>query len=387
MRVLHLGKYYAPYAGGIENFLVDLVKATSALGVSNAVLVHQSVGVESGFDGSLVDDYAELLFRSRSFGQLAYAPVSPGFPLALARMIRRFKPLLLHLHLPNTSAFWALFNPAARRIPWIVHWHSDVVGPGLDKHLARLYPFYRPFEQAVLKRACKIITTSPNYLESSQALAAHKQRSETISLGLDPLRLGSASLPESEPWHNPEHLRVLCVGRLARYKGLAHLVDAVAATDKVELVVAGQGPLYSELVRQVQASDAEDRIRLAGSVDDATRNQWLSSCDLLALPSVNRAEAFGLCLLEAMACGRPVLATAVPGAGMSWVVEHGQTGWLVEPGDVKGLSARLADLQSNRAKLKVAGQQAGERFARRFHIQSVAERMLAIYRQALGDSV
>ncbi len=385
MRVLHLGKYYAPYAGGIENFLVDLVKGTSAMGVANAVLVHQSAGVGSGVDGSLADDHAELLFRSRSFGQLAYAPVSPGFPLALARMIKRFEPDLLHLHLPNTSAFWALFSPAARRIPWVVHWHSDVVGPGLDKHLALLYPFYRPFEQAVLRRASKIVATSPNYLESSPALAGHRQRCETVSLGLDPARLASASPTNSGPWRNPGHLRLLCVGRLARYKGLAHLVDAVAATDKVELVIVGQGPLQSALARKVQASGAEDRIRLAGSVEDETRNQWLSTCDLLVLPSVNRAEAFGLCLLEAMACGKPVLATSVPGAGMSWVVEHGQTGWLVEPGDSKAMSARLADLQVNRPKMKAAGKLATERFGQRFHIHSVAECIVELYGQILGN--
>lgn len=383
MRVLHLGKYYAPYAGGIENFMLDLVNATHARGIANAVLVHQSAATQAGFDDRLTEDQSELLFRVRSYGQLAYAPVSPGFGLALARMIRQFKPTLLHLHLPNTSAFWALFSPAARRIPWVIHWHSDVVGPGLEKRLRVLYPFYRPFEQAVLGRARRVIATSPAYLQSSRALARWRQRTEVVPLGLDPARLECANWSQPGPWRHPGHLRVLGVGRLARYKGFSHLIEAVATVDNVELIIAGQGPLRSSLQRQVAASWAADRIHLAGSVDNQTRNQWLASSDLLALPSTNRAEAFGLCLAEAMAVGKPALATTVPGSGMAWVVEHNKTGWLVPPGDQASLIKQLVHLQRHREQVTAAGEQAHKAFAQRFHINAVADRVIEIYNQAL----
>jgi glycosyltransferase involved in cell wall biosynthesis len=383
MRVLHLGKYYAPYAGGIENFMLDLVNATHTRGVANAVLVHQSGATQAGFDDRLTEDQSELLFRARCYGQLAYAPISPGFGLALSRMIRQFKPELLHLHLPNTSAFWALLNPAARRIPCVIHWHSDVVGPGLEKRLRLLYPFYRPFEQASLGRARQVISTSPAYLQSSRALARWHDRAEVVPLGLEPARLECQPLPEPGPWRNPGHLRVLGVGRLARYKGFSDLIDAVTAVDKVELIIAGHGPLLGQLQRQVASSDAADRITLAGSVGNQTRNQWLASCDLLALPSINRAEAFGLCLVEAMAIGKPALTTTVPGSGMAWVVEHENTGWLVSPGDRNGLIEQLAHLQRQRGQVTAAGQRAHEAFGRRFHIGAVADRIVEIYRQAL----
>jgi glycosyltransferase involved in cell wall biosynthesis len=383
MRVLHLGKYYAPYAGGIENFMLDLVNATHARGIANAVLVHQSGATQAGFDDRLVEDQSELLFRSRCYGQLAYAPVSPGFGLALSRMIRKFKPSLLHLHLPNTSAFWALFSPAARRIPWVIHWHSDVVGPGLEKRLRLLYPVYRPFEQAVLARARQVISTSPAYLQSSRALARWHHRTDVVPLGLEPARLQCPPLPEPGPWRNPGHLRVLGIGRLARYKGFSDLIDAVAAVNNVELIIAGQGPLWAQLQRQVASSGAADRITLAGSVGNQTRNQWLASCDLLGLPSINRAEAFGLCLVEALAVGKPALTTTVPGSGMAWVVEHDKTGWLVSPGDRSGLIEQLAHLQRHREQVTAAGQRAHEAFGKRFHIDAVADRIVEIYRHAL----
>jgi glycosyltransferase involved in cell wall biosynthesis len=385
MRVLHLGKYYAPYAGGIENFLLDLVNATHARGVANAVLVHQSSATPAGFDHGLDADQSELLFRARCYGQFAYAPVSPGFGAALSRMIREFKPSVLHLHLPNTSAFWALFSPVARQLPWVVHWHSDVVGPGLEKRLRLLYPFYRPFEQRLLGRARKVIATSPDYLQSSQALQRWRHRTEVVPLGLDPGRLKCPPLPEPGPWRNPGHLRVLAVGRLARYKGYSGLIDAVSALDNVELIIAGQGPLSAELQRQIENSGAVGRIHLAGGVDNQTRNQWLASCDLLALPSINRAEAFGLCLVEAMAAGKPSLATTVPGSGMSWVVEHERTGWLVPPGDRVPLIEQLAHLQDHRELLSATGDRARVMFGQRFHIDQVADRMVELYRRSLKD--
>ena len=67
------------------------------------------------------------IYRAPSYGRLLYAPVSPAFPFWLARAIREFQPDLLHLHLPNTSAFGALLVPAARRLPWVIHWHADMV--------------------------------------------------------------------------------------------------------------------------------------------------------------------------------------------------------------------------------------------------------------------
>ncbi len=90
------------------------------------------------------------IYRAPCYGRLLYAPISPTFPFWLARAIREFQPDLLHLHLPNTSAFWALLVPAARRLPWVIHWHADVVASTIDRRLALAYRLYRPFEQRLL---------------------------------------------------------------------------------------------------------------------------------------------------------------------------------------------------------------------------------------------
>ena len=127
-------------------------------------------------------------------------------------MLAEFRPDVLHLHLPNTSAFWALKSRRARAIPWVVHWHSDVIGPGLDAKLKLFYPLYRPFEQALLKRADAVIATSPPYLESSRALQPFRDKCRVIPLGLDPARLEPSATATASVWRNDGRLKVLAVG-------------------------------------------------------------------------------------------------------------------------------------------------------------------------------
>ena len=385
MRVLHVGKFFAPFAGGIENFMLDLLRACGAEGVRQACLVHEAPG-QKGLDGERFD-FLEHFRRVPTLGQLSYAPVSPGFGRALERMLEEFRPDLLHLHLPNTSAFWALNSRWARAIPWVVHWHSDVVGPGLDAKLKMLYPFYRPFEQALLKRASVVIATSPPYLESSRALKPWREKCRVIPLGLDPTRLGASSVSGEPVWRHSGKLKVLAVGRLSRYKGFGVLIRAAARISGVEVVIAGAGDQRNRLerlLRKVSDGSSEDgagsRIRLLGAVDNARRNRLLADCDVFCLPSVNRGEAFGLSLVEAMAAGKPQIATRVPGSGMDWVIEEGRSGWMVPPGDVDELAAVLSRLARQHSELQEYGRLAGQRFEQRFRIEKVAREIVDVYK-------
>ena len=151
MRILHVGKFFPPVAGGIEYFLADLLTAQQALGIEAAALVHH-LGPGWRFRPAEAAT-APLIYRAPCWGRLFYVPLSPAFPLWLDRAIRDFAPDLLHLHLPNTSAFSVLPLPRARRLPWVVHWHADVVASVIDRRLALAYHLYRPLEQRLLRRA------------------------------------------------------------------------------------------------------------------------------------------------------------------------------------------------------------------------------------------
>lgn len=381
MRVLHVGKFFAPFAGGIENFMLDLLRACNAGGVVQACLVHEAPGQSELTDDAF--DFLQQFRRVPTLGQVSYAPVSPGFGRTLERMLVDFRPDVLHLHLPNTSAFWALRSRRARAIPWVVHWHSDVVGPGLDTKLKLLYPLYRPLEQAMLRRADVILATSPPYLDSSRALRPWRDKCRVIPLGLDAGRMDASSASDETIWRFPEKLKVLAVGRLSRYKGFDVLIRAAREVEDVELVIAGGGEQHRRLERLLP-TDVGERIRLVGNISDGRRNRLLAGCDLLCMPSLNRAEAFGLSLLEAMAAGKPAIATRVAGSGMGWVVQHEDTGWLVEAGDAGALAATLGRLAADRSVLVAAGERARQRFETRFGIDAVAGEVVEVYKSLVS---
>ncbi len=382
MRVLHLGKYYPPYCGGIERFLGDLLPALQREGIDPAVLVHAHAGAEK-------TQAPFPIWRVPTYGQLVYTPLCPAFPAWLGAMIRDFRPELLHLHLPNVSAFWVLAVPAARRLPWIVHWHADVVPSKLDPRLRLAYRFYRPLEQRLLSRAWKILVTSPPYRNASLVLRPWLEKTEVVPLGLDPKRL---ALPDPESrlwaervWREEDQLRLLCLGRLAYYKGHRVLLDALARLSQVQLVCAGSGELWKALQQQSRQLGLSGRVTFVGEVSDPCRNALLASCDVLVLPSLERTEAFGLVLLEAMVYGKPVIATSVEGAGMGWVIEEGQTGWLVPPGDPGALARCIEFVQQYPSLRRQVGEKGRRRFWENFQIQTCAQQLAAIYRLAAAS--
>ncbi|NWG73407.1 MAG: glycosyltransferase, partial [Rubrivivax sp.] len=301
--VLHVGKFFPPAHGGIESFLAELIAAQRSLGADAAAVVH----------GTPRADDPPWLVRVQVQVQLVYAPIALGFRAALARAIAQACPDVLHLHLPNTSAFWALTLPAARQLPWVVHWHADVVATRGPAALRAAYRLYRPFEQAVLERASHIVVTSPPYLEASEALRPWHDKCSVVPLAIRPAVDGT---PPPSAVGRP--MRLLAIGRLAHYKGFDTLIQAAADTPGVELRIVGDGEMRAELealIRRLADAGCTSEVHLLGSVDDATKDQLLRDCDVLCLPSVERTEAFGVVLLEAMRHARPCIASDLPGSG------------------------------------------------------------------------
>src|ERR1700760_1820321 len=118
MRILHVGKYYAPERGGIEATMQSLCEWSIARGHSVGALVHQRPGVMRSTSETIAGVDVR---RVACLAAPLYTPVSPTFPFELARAIDRMQPDVLHLHMPNPSCFAALIVAAAKRVLWIVH--------------------------------------------------------------------------------------------------------------------------------------------------------------------------------------------------------------------------------------------------------------------------
>lgn len=386
MRVLHVGKYYPPFAGGMEYFLADLLRALPARGIAAAALVHDERPNRRGQWPDPADPLP--VYRAPCHGQLLYAPLSPAFPCWLNRAIRAFRPDLLHLHLPNTSAFWALALPAARRLPWIVQWQADVVASTIDRRLALAYRLYRPLEQRLLAASRAIIATSPPYLEASTALRPWRERCHVIPLGLEPARI-----PDPDPlaqarvatlWDGAA-FRVLAIGRLTYYKGHDILIRAAAELTDSRVLIVGTGNRRQRLAALIQSLGLDGRVELSGFQPETDLNALLASCDVLCLPSLERTEAFGLVLLEAMRFGKPVVVGDIPGSGAGWVVRQAGHGLLTPPGDPAALAAALRELQRDPVRRETFGQSGAAALRDRFGIDRVAAAVADLYRQVLAS--
>ncbi len=376
MRILHLGKYYAPVRGGIERYTQDLAEACVAQGDTVGVLVHRQPGHWRHARESLG---GVVVHRSGCVAAPVYTPLSPAYPFDLARALRELQPELLHLHFPNPSCFAVLASAAARRLPWVVHWHADVPPDSPDWRLRHAYRAYRPFEQAVLKRAAAIIATSSAYSAASPALARWRAKTDIVPLGIAP---GPTHAPRADLWPEGTGLRLLGVGRLSRYKGFDALIEAMPELADARLLLIGAGECEREWRALAERRGVAARVAFAGALDDDQLAGAYAAADAFVLPSLDRGEAFGLVLLEAMRAGLPVVASAIAGSGVGFVVDDGTTGLLVPPGDRDALVAAIGRLRDAdlRTRLGAAGR---ARWQQAFSLEHSVRAVRAIYRRVL----
>ncbi len=359
--VLHVYQDFYPRRGGIEDHILTLARYASAR-YRHAVLVAAAGPITRR------DQVAGVpVIRAATWGRY-YTPFCPTMP----RWIGRLAPEILHLHHPSPMAFAAclLARPAA---PIIVGYHNDVVKP---RALIRLYV---PVQDALLRRAAAILVGAQDYLDTSPFLAPHRPRCRVLPYGI-PLEPFAAS-PEAEA--RAAQLRgqygdrlILFVGRLTYYKGLAVAVEAmrrVAGT----LLIVGAGGLAAALRRQIRARQLEGRIVLLGPVDDAELNACYRACDLLILPSTHRSEAFGLVMLQAQACGRPVVCSDLP--GLASVNIAGQTGLTVPPGDPVALAGAITQLLDDPGQRGRMGQAGCDQVRRLYSAQAMTRRVEEVY--------
>ena len=323
---------------------------------------------------------------------LVFAPIAVGFRTAFARAIEEIQPDVLHLHMPNNAVFWALTLPSARQIPWVVHWHSDVLVSLSQWKLRFAYRLYRPFEQAVLDRAERIVVTSPPYLEASAPLQAWRDKCDVVPMALQTRAHEAQGTAAMSSWM-PERLKVLSIGRLTYYKDFETLIRAVCASPLLQLQIVGAGDLaetLEKLILQLTPPGATANVQLRGEVSEDEKNQLLASCDVLALASCERTEAFGLVLLEAMAHGKPCVVSDLPGSGMPWVVTSSQSGLVLPPGQPQVWREALEALLTQplqMAQLAQWGRQGLEAIKARFSIQACTQAISAQYRYAQNQPV
>jgi glycosyltransferase involved in cell wall biosynthesis len=368
LRVLHVGKFYPPAPGGMERVVQLLCEGEQATTDSRVLVANTGHGtVRERWRGIDVT-------RVSSLAAIGSVGVCPMFPLELRRAERD----VTVIHEPNPLALVSDWM-AAQRGPLVVWFHSEVLRPQWKYRL-----LYRPFLRRVLARADRIVVSSPRLAEHAVELKDFRDKCVVIPFGIDTDRLArTPAIDERVGAIEREYPgpRVLFVGRLVPYKGVDVLLEAMSSVQATALIV-GDGPLRATLESAAARFGISARVKFLGHVEDEEVVAHMHACDLFVLPSVTRAETFGVVQLEAMACGRPVVSTNLP-TGVPWVNRHEETGLVVEPGDAPALAQALNRLVEDAALRARLGARARQRVEETFTVDRMTSQSTALYREVV----
>ncbi|MCL2342552.1 MAG: glycosyltransferase [Firmicutes bacterium] len=369
IKVLQINKLYYPVTGGVERVVQQIAEGLNAC-TDMKVLVCQKKGKRAIEAVNGVE-----VHRAGSLGILFSTPVSFDFFRQFQRLKKDRDILHIHMPFPLADAAVALFGFQGKIILW---WHSDVVRQKL------LLMFYRPLLHKLLKRADLIIVATQGHIDGSDYLAAYREKCAVIPFGVDPMVLarydpiGAAPCPPAAP------VRFLFVGRLIYYKGCNVLLEAFSHVKGAELELIGDGSLEKSLKEQAARLGLEDKVIWRGHVSDEELAKAFTGCDVFVLPSVEKSEAFGLVQIEAMACGKPVINTALP-SGVPYVSLDGVTGFTVPPGDAAALSAAMQKLVDSPCLRKQFGMAAFRRAQEEYSISKMLGRVMEQYEKLAGQ--
>jgi glycosyltransferase involved in cell wall biosynthesis len=238
-------------------------------------------------------------------------------------------------------------------------------------------------EAGLARDAALVVATCSDEVAELAALGVPAQRVAVVPCGVDLDRF----TPNGPRAARSGRHRILSLGRLVERKGVETTIRALPEVPSAELLIAGGGDAIADaelarLAALAQACGVRDRVRLVGQIARQDVPALLRSADVVV--SVPWYEPFGMVPLEAMACGVPVVASAV-GGHLDTVLD-GRTGALVPPRDPAALAQRLRELLADPARLAAIGSAAAARARSRYGWGRIASETELLYRRVLAGT-
>ncbi|MDO5524251.1 MAG: glycosyltransferase [Bacteroidia bacterium] len=370
MKILQLGKFF-PIEGGVEKVMLDLTTGISNREIycdmmSSASTPELEKPIELGKFGRILP--CETLIKLNS------TMLSPCMVARLRKICHEYD--IIHVHHPDPMAAVALYFSGYKG-KVILHWHSDILKQKVSLQ------FYKPLQKWLIKRADLIVGTTPVYIEESPYLKKFQYKTTYLPIGIDPT-IPNAREAEEIRAQYPGKKIVFSLGRLIEYKGFKYLIDAASLlSDDYVVLIGGKGPLEEELRLQITEKGLSDKVKLLGRISEEVKNACFGACDVFCMSSIMKTEAFGIVQLEAMSCGKPVVATNIAGSGVSWVNEHGFSGLNAEPENAAELAGAIAEICNNQAAYETYCNNAKIRYDDFFTMDEMINRCTFIYNNLL----
>ena len=385
MRVLFVTHSFPRQSGDVAGaFILRLAVVLESRGASVRVLAPGAAGLAPG---EIIDgiDVRRFRYAPRSWETLAYAGTMAeqvgrslrgkaalagmlgGGALALRRAAGDFVPDVIHAHWWFPSGLLALASLSSRPLVTTLH--------GSDVRLARRNAWAPRLFRRVAAKSAAVTAVSAYLAREAVAMAPG------LEVGVEPMPVNTALFCPGTPARATD--RVLFVGRLNSQKGIALLLEALAAAAPgISLDVAGDGPDRVALESRAAALGLTHRVRWLGTRSQEQLVPLYRAATAVVIPS--EGEGLGLVAVEAQLCEAPVI--AFRSGGLTDVVEDGLTGVLTPPGDVRALAAAMDALAARSDRGAALGKAGRTAALARYSPDVVASHYASIYEGARHDS-
>jgi D-inositol-3-phosphate glycosyltransferase len=382
-RICLVTHFFPPHMGGIEKVSYEQSKRLTESGNQIDVLTSKIKGRNK---------YPAKGVRIFHFSAVNIAErIGVPYPIPSIQAYRTFSRVIKKCDLVHAHGHVYMSSYLAGKVakkykkPFILTQHNTFIdyrsGLNLLEHLNDL-----TIGKAVLKDADRIVVVSNKTMEYVHKLGADKSKTSVIYNGVDIDYFHPANKEKSRKKLDlPKNRKmILSVRRLVYKNGLDTLIESVpyVARDHPDVlfVIAGKGPSKKLIEDRIRESRMGDNIKLTGFVPDELLPVYYNAADYFVLPSAS-GEGLPLVLLEAMACGLPVISTTV--GGTPEIIEHMKNGVLVPPKNPEAMAVTMSELLSKEGMGQAIGEEARKIVESRFTWEENLRQLKTVYSEFL----
>ena len=369
IKILHLGKFYSPYFGGIERCIDTIMKSNLF-----SKKIHSTLLVFGKVTKALSKKNNKIFIFKKAFNIFSQ-PISFKYFWFAINQLKTHE--VIHIHYPNVLAsLICIFIPNTKII--IVHWHSDIIKTHGFSIIIRF------FENYMLKRASNIIVGTEIYANNSNSLLPFKKKITYIPYGIDTQNL--IKRPKETKFYDEIKTKtknkkiILSVGRLISYKCFDEFISIAKFLHKEYIIlIVGNGPLLKELNKQIKKNKLTEKIKILTNVNNKKLEIIYKSSYLYVSLSKGRQESFGISLIEAQKYSLPIITNNPTDTGAHFININNVTGYNIKETDSNIIAHKINLLLFDKEKYKSFKKESYKSFIQRFKEEDMVIRINKLY--------
>ena len=367
------------HVGGVEKHVFEISNALTKRGHLVTVLTTRSPA------HSRYHEIAGIEVIRIPYGIPLY---SSSIPFRIFGYLNPHDYDLIHAHTPTPTIADLACLKYRGKVPFILTYHNDITKGG---HAGKIisYVYNNTLGNFLLKNSDLIITTTRSYAEKSVSLKGFNHKVKVIPNGVNLNKFNKGIDRKKIKVEHGIPIQskvVLFTGAIEEYKGVEYLIKAFKKVLNYEktsyLIIVGSGTLLKQLKEMTLELEISDNVIFAGYVRDGDLPYYYSASDLFVLPSISEKEGFGIVQLEAMACGKPVICTNLP--GVNEVDKDEVASIHVPPKDSEALANAMIKLLEDENLAKRMGENGRKLVEEKYTWEKIAEETEKVYYEVIS---